>query len=1101
DMFSAASEIPSTIYLLLLGGVLNAVIVPQLMRAMSRDADGGQAYSDRIVTLFSGLLVIVTVLLMIGTPVVMAVMINSAWRRPEMAAHYHSLLLLGVLCMPQVFFYGIFWLLSQILNARGTFGPTMWAPVLNNVIQILMLGTYAIVWGFHSDTSLPFSSAQIAILGIGTALGVACQAAILVPYLKKVGFRYRPRFDFFHTGLAATARMVKWALALVAVDQLLYIVIIRLASSATAAGHGAGVYVFQTSVLISQVPHGLLTVSLVTALMPSLSKLSAIGAWDRYTDQLMSNLRLIYTVIVPISVLMVIVGVPIGLVAYGRGSGGSYVGWTVAILAVGLIPFTLRFMTSKGFNAMANTRTPFFVEVGFVAVTSVVATVLVVLLKVPTVWVAPSIAIAYTMAYILSAGWSWILLRRAVPGLRTPIAGFTGYLVILSIPGAAVGGGISWLQTVLFPGRVLGVIGLVIAGCAGLGVYWGLAKMTNLPEIQDLETMIRSMLRKEKKVESDQPNTPDTASGPQPDPQDIPTQIIRYLPPFGAEEAQPVLTGLTPLVPGVLIAERYRLGSLTGKIGTGSRWTGVDESLSRPVIATCFPNDDHTMSVLEAAGQASAAMDARFLRILDAGQDADQAYIISEWTEGHTLTEILRSGPLTGTQSAWVVREVASVLASIHAMHLYHCRLDPTKVMISPTGGVKVAGLRVDQALTPRETDAKMSRMDMEALDVVACGALMYACLTATWPGATDIGLQAAPLTADGLQSPMTIRPGTPGPLDRLTRQILSIRDPDHIATAQGITEALTAFIGTKDPTADLAARATESLQPQARIAPRAPTSPVQRPRIVPAVAPAAVSPAPSTASAPTGSATADTEAVTMALDMGTSRANEDTEITGHLEHSEPTQPVAPLTHPIRPDKARWWSRIFLVLAILVVLALVTALIVGLYNSSHPAGPPAVQAPVVRPIVSAQVFDAKTDGGDATENDDLVSLAYDGDPNTAWKTERYPTATYIPDYKPGVGLVFDLGSPVPVSQISITTDLTPTAVTIYVPSGDASTVTTPDMTTIKNWTSVTSANLTTADTSLTFDKTTTQFVVVYITQLAAVNGVFQSDLSEVSFTG
>ncbi|MCL2482621.1 MAG: murein biosynthesis integral membrane protein MurJ, partial [Propionibacteriaceae bacterium] len=1097
DMFSAASEIPSTIYLLLLGGVLNAVIVPQLMRAMSRDADGGQAYSDRIVTLFSGLLVIVTALLMIGTPVVMGVMINSAWRRPEMAAHYHSLLILGVLCMPQVFFYGIFWLLSQILNARGSFGPTMWAPVLNNVIQILMLGTYAVVWGFHSNTSQPFSSAQIGLLGIGTAAGVACQAAILVPYLRKVGFKYRPRFDFFHTGLAATARMAKWALAFVAVDQLLYIVITRLASSATAAGHGAGVYVFNTAVLISQVPHGLLTVSLVTALMPSLSKLSAIGAWDRYTDQLMSNLRLIYAVIVPISVLMVIVGVPIGLVAYGRGAGGSYVGLTVAILAVSLIAFTLRFMTSKAFNAMANTRTPFFVEVGFVAVASVVATILVALFKVPTVWVAPSIAIAYTAAYILSAGWSWILLRRAVPGLKTPLAGFTGRLVLLSFPGAAVGGGISWLQTVLFPGRVLGLIGLVIAGCAGVGVYWGLAKMTNLPEIQDLEIMIRSMLRKEKKVESDQPNTPDTASGPQPDPQDIPTQIIRYLPPFGAEEAQPVLTGLTPLVPGVLMAERYRLGSLTGKIGTGSRWTGVDESLSRPVIVTCFPNDENTMTVLEAARVASAAMDARFLRILDAGQDADQAYIVSEWTEGHTLTEILRSGPLTGTQSAWVVREVASVLASIHAMHLYHCRLDPTKVMISPTGGVKIAGLRVDQALTPRETDAQMSRTDMEALDVVACGALLYACLTATWPGATDIGLQAAPLTADGLQSPMTIRPGTPGPLDRLTRQILSIRDPDHIATAQGITEALTAFIGTKDPTPALAERATGSLQPQTRIVPPAPTGPVQRPRIVPAVTTAPAS----TASAAAGSATAETEAVTMAVDLGSSGVKTDSEITGHLEHSEPSQPASPLTHPIHPDKARWWSRIFLVLAILVVLALVTALIVGLYNSSHPSSTTTAHAPAVRPISSAMVFDPKDDGGDATENDDLVSLAYDGDPSTAWRTERYPTETYIPEYKPGVGLVFDLGSPVSVSQVSITTDLTPTAVTIYVPSGDASTVKDPDMMTIKNWTSMTSANLTTAETTLSFTQTTTQFVVVYFTQVASVNGVFQSDLSEVSFTG
>ena len=1112
DMYALAMEIPNMAYQLLAGGILTAILVPQFMRAMNRDADGGQAFSDRIVTLFTLLLIVLTVLLTIGTPLVIRLMSDAKWRTPGMAPQYHSLLLLTALCMPQVFFFGAFFLVSQLLNARGSFGPGAWAPVANNVVQILVLGTYAVVWGFHTDASQPFSTPQMLLLGIGSVVGVGVQSLILFPYLKKVGFRYRPRFDFLHTGLGSTANMAKWVLALLVIDQINWVVITRLASRATVDGHGAGVAAFNNATFISIVPHGLLTVSLATVLMPSLSTLSATGQWERFASQLQGSIRTVFAAIIPISLLFGTMGVPIATTVFSAERGGAYVGWTLAILGVGLIPFTLRYLVNKGFNSMSNTRTPFFVEIVFVGVTCLVSIALILGMKVSAQWVAPSLALGYSIAYVVSSWLAYRLLQRRVPTLKSAsLAAHTVRLIAISVPGAALAGVICWAQERIIPGLIPSLTGLVIAGLAGIGVYWGLAKLIRVTEVQDLEALIRSKLRKETTVEPTPENAQDTeatqdirdnAGTVHGDDTDIDSETAAIAYVFGSDETQPILTGLTPLEPGVLIGERYRLGKLVTRIGAATRWSGVDEGLSRPVFITAFANDEHTMTILEAARIASGAMDARFLRILDAGQDADGAYIVSEWAEGRILSEILASGPLSGEESAWVVREVAAGLASIHAMQVYHCRLDPTKILITTAGSVKISGLRVDQALTPRETDNHLSRQEMEAMDVVGCGGLLYACLTATWPGTANVGLEPSPVTAEGLKSPLHVRPGTSVTLDRLTHHMLSVNSPEHITTAAGVVQAMNGVLGNADPTALLARRASAmSVVPDVRPV----SGEAIRPHILQAgedrtVAMTLGGPEPSG----TGTDSLGAPFSAGPVLSGTPGSAESVGLPGSASSFGAPQsgpgPAVQLRHPVPPEKATAWSRVFLILVILVVLALITALIVGLYNMSRDNGEsnqpgngtgPAATGQV-HPIAGGTSFDLFGDG----ENDNQVHLAYDRDPSTAWTTEVYPNATYIPERKSGVGIVLDLGSPQPVDKISLTVDLLPVSVTIYVPS-----VSTPDMSSLSDWTSAATATLTGTETDVAITPTTTQYVLVYLTSLVEVPDGYGADIAEVSISG
>jgi putative peptidoglycan lipid II flippase len=481
--------------MLLAGGVLNAILVPQLIRAMRKDKDGGQAFSDRIVTLFLLLLLGLTVLLVLGTQWVTQLVTHPVWRTPELASQYQSLLTLAALCMPQVFFFGAFFLGGQLLNARDSFGPLMWAPTLNNIIQILMLGTYAVVWGFHTDTAQPFSHDQILLLGIGSVLGVFCQAIVLLPFLKKVGFRYRPRFDFLHTGLGSTAHMAKWALALVAIDQANFLIITKVASVATAEGHGAGLTVFNSAMLVSLVPHALLTVSLATALMPSLARLSDARLWLKFTEQLTISLKVVFSAIIPVALLFAAMGISVATLVWSTAKGGEYIGWTLVILGLGLIPFSLRFLVNKAFNSMGNTRTPFFTEIIFVGVTCIVSVVLVFLVKVPTVWVAPSIAAGYTLGYLASNWLSWRMLRMGVPGMATTrIFGYTAGIIALALPGSLVAAAICWLQARYLPYFPVHLLSVIIAAVLAVVIYWGLARLARVPEILHLETMIRARL-------------------------------------------------------------------------------------------------------------------------------------------------------------------------------------------------------------------------------------------------------------------------------------------------------------------------------------------------------------------------------------------------------------------------------------------------------------------------------------------------------------------------------------------------------------------------------------------------------------------------------
>ena len=447
DLFNIANTIPNMLYILLAGGIFNAVLVPQLVRAMRNDPDGGEAYTSRIVTLAALFLGGVTVLLVAAAPWVMDIFLTAKYDDPALAPHRESIIDFARFCLPQVFFYGMFVLVGQILNSRGRFGPMMWAPIANNVISVAVLVVYLFVFGPASDTEEmgPFTPGQELLLGLGSTLGIVAQFLVLVPYLRAAGFRYRPRFDFRHTGLGHTLRLAVWTVLFVVVNQVAYTVVVRLASSgtATSAEDGTGYSVYSSTFLIMMVPHSVVTVSLATAILPRLSARAAEDDRAGLAHSLAETLRSALAVVIPFALLLPVIATDLSRLVWGYGAAADKFDLyapSLALFGPGLVFFTVHYLMLRGFYALELTRTVFWIQCA-VAATNIVAAVALVSRADPA-GTSPALVAAYTTSYVVGAVVSYAVLRGRLGALDTRrLVRFVVRLVIVAAISTALAAG------------------------------------------------------------------------------------------------------------------------------------------------------------------------------------------------------------------------------------------------------------------------------------------------------------------------------------------------------------------------------------------------------------------------------------------------------------------------------------------------------------------------------------------------------------------------------------------------------------------------------------------------------------------------------------
>jgi len=503
DQFAIGNTIPNMLYILLAGGVFNAVLVPQLVRAMRNDPDGGEAYTNRVITLAGLFLMVVTVLLVALAPLVMSIYLGPAYDGPALADQRESVIAFARYCLPQVFFYGMFVLVGQILNARGRFGPMMWAPIANNVISVLVLVAYLLVYGEVSGRGLTagFTPSQELLLGLGSTLGIAAQFLILLPYLRSAGFTFRPRFDFRGSGLGHTLRLGIWTVLFVVVNQIAYTVVVRLASGGGAAsagpGQGTGYAVYSTTFLIVMVPHSVITVSLATAVLPQLSGRAADLDLRGVAASLNQTLRSALALILPFALLLPVVAPDIAnAISFGAGRESYRLLITsLALFGPGVLFFTVHYLMLRGFYALERTRTVFWVQCVIATTNIVVALVLV--HTTTARFTSPSLVLAYTASYAVGSLLSFLLLRHVLGGLRAGVLlRFLVRMLLAAGTSTAVAALVAHLLHGLTarPDQLVALATGTTVLLVDVAVFVGMARLLHLHEVTSMLDTVRRRL-------------------------------------------------------------------------------------------------------------------------------------------------------------------------------------------------------------------------------------------------------------------------------------------------------------------------------------------------------------------------------------------------------------------------------------------------------------------------------------------------------------------------------------------------------------------------------------------------------------------------------
>ncbi|MFF3918468.1 murein biosynthesis integral membrane protein MurJ [Streptomyces sp. NPDC001852] len=487
--YNTANTLPTSLYTLMIGGALNSVLVPQLVRARAEHPDGGRAHEQRLVTM-------VLSVLAVGTAV-------AVWLAPQLVSlntpdtpGNHQLFELTVtfarFLLPQIFFYGLFFVLGQVLNARGKFGAMAWAPVVNNIVLIVMFGlhTWLAPSAGHAGDVTP---GQVRLLGIGTTAGIAVQALFLIPSLAGAGFRWRARFDWRGVGLGKSISAARWTLLFVLVNQIALTVVTRYANDVDAvlphAGAGNSAYFFAQNIWM--IPQGIITVSLVTAILPRMSRAGAERRLDDVREDISRGLRVTGVAIVPAAFFFLAFGPQVATVMFSYGSGGATsahpLGHMLQAFALGLIPFSGQYLLLRGFYAFEDTRTPFWMAVWISTLDIVLATGCHLFL--PTRWAVTGMAAAYAVSYAIGLVITGLRLRRRLEGrldgkrlLRT-----YGKLTVA----AATAGGVGWAAARACEGLIAApatdsLLALMAGAIVMLTLFLLLACLLRITELRSL---------------------------------------------------------------------------------------------------------------------------------------------------------------------------------------------------------------------------------------------------------------------------------------------------------------------------------------------------------------------------------------------------------------------------------------------------------------------------------------------------------------------------------------------------------------------------------------------------------------------------------------
>ena len=493
DAFNVANTMPNILYNLLVGGALTAIFVPQLVRAFD-DADGGHLFASRLVTTISGILLVLVIIGVIFAPQLVYIYAPS-FSTPGFETEREIAIAFTRYCLPQIFFLGLFTMLGQVANARGSFAPLMWAPIANNLVVIVVFSAFLIKWPSVNVDSI--TSTQIQILGWGTTAGIIVQALILIPVVKRSGIKIRPKWGV--AGLGKSFSLAGWTLVYVLISQIGYLITVNVATTAAVDSAKAGITTgvgftpFKNAYLIMLLPYSIVTISIVTALLPHMSKLAINKKIEDVKEQLLRAIKTVAVLTIPSSVAFLLFGPLITEVLFFGidKNDGIYIGYVLSALSLGLVAFSINLVLIRGFNAFEDTRT----QVWSILIINIISVALsyLFLAVLPSDWVTVGLGFAFSVSYLIGLFITLRLLKKHTGTIHVrEFIGQHGRLLLAALiamlPIFAISQYFGWVgsdQSSLI--RASELLFVIVAGALG---YFFAAKALRISEVSGITALI-----------------------------------------------------------------------------------------------------------------------------------------------------------------------------------------------------------------------------------------------------------------------------------------------------------------------------------------------------------------------------------------------------------------------------------------------------------------------------------------------------------------------------------------------------------------------------------------------------------------------------------
>ncbi|CAB5039486.1 unannotated protein [freshwater metagenome] len=504
DTYNVANTMPNILYNLLVGGALTAIFIPQLVRSFDHE-DGGDGFASRLITTISLILLVLVAIGVYFAPSLVRLYAPEFFT-PGFEAEKDIAIAFTRYCLPQIFFLGLFTMLGQVANARGSFGPLMWAPIANNIVGIALFGGFLLFsTGVTTET---ITATQIQILGWGTTISVVVQALVLVPVVKRLGIQLRPQWGL--AGLGKSFGLAGWTLLYVLFSQLGYLVTVNVATSAAVRSaqegitRGVGYTPYTYAYFVMLLPYSIVTISIITAILPHLSRLAVANNREEVRVQLIRAIKLVGVITIPSAVAflffgpliteVIFIGIPV--------EDSRYIGYVLAALSFGLVAFSINLILIRGFNAFEDTRTQ-VISIFIINLISVGFSYLFLnLLK--TQWVTIGLGVAFSISYLVGLLITLSLLKKHTGAIK--VMEFLGQH--LRLLGAAIGvmaplfaltQYITWVGIELTPIARAGE--LVVVMLTAFFGYLVAGKAAGVEEISMIGHLRDSVVRPSKKAE------------------------------------------------------------------------------------------------------------------------------------------------------------------------------------------------------------------------------------------------------------------------------------------------------------------------------------------------------------------------------------------------------------------------------------------------------------------------------------------------------------------------------------------------------------------------------------------------------------------------